>query len=415
MRVIADLHIHSKYSRAVSKDMDLGHLDLWAGKKGITVMGTGDFTHPAWFKELKEKLVPAEEGLYKLGQSGKTRFLLTVEISNIYKKGGKVRKVHNIVLMPSLEAAEKFNAKLSLRGNLASDGRPILGLDSKELLSIMLGVEPAAMLIPAHAWTPWFSIFGSMSGFDSIEECFDELTPHIKAIETGLSSDPAMNWRLSALDKVALVSNSDAHSPAKIGREANVLKAELSYRGIVDAITSNDPVKFLFTVEFFPEEGKYHYDGHRACEVSMKPAETKKLNLLCPGCGRRTTVGVLHRVEALADRPEGHIKPNAVPFKSMIPLVEIIGDAFGVGPASKRVGEAYESLVGNLDSEFAILLEKPISDIEKVADSAVAEAVRRVREGKVEISPGYDGVYGKIRIFLSANDRTAAENQTALF
>ena len=415
MRVIADLHIHSKYSRAVSKDMDLGHLDLWAGKKGITVMGTGDFTHPAWFKELKEKLVPAEEGLYKLGQSGKTRFLLTVEISNIYKKGGKVRKVHNIVLMPSLEAADKFNNKLALRGNLASDGRPILGLDSKELLSIMLDVEPAAILIPAHAWTPWFSIFGSMSGFDSIEECFDELTPHIKAIETGLSSDPAMNWRLSALDKVALVSNSDAHSPAKIGREANVLKAELSYRGIVDAITSNDPVKFLFTVEFFPEEGKYHYDGHRACEVSMKPAETKKLNLLCPGCGRRTTVGVLHRVEALADRPEGYIKPNAVPFKSMIPLVEIIGDAFSVGPASKRVGEAYESLVGNLDSEFAILLEKPISDIEKVADSAVAEAVRRVREGKVEISPGYDGVYGKIRIFLSASDRTAAENQTALF
>ena len=279
MRIIADLHIHSPYSRAVSKDMTLENLDAWAGKKGITVMGTGDFTHPARIKEIKVKLEPAEEGLYTLKKPAvprgrgdlDTRFLLTVEISSIYSKNGKTRRIHNLVFVPSIAAAEKINAALSWQGNLASDGRPILGLDAKELAKIVFDAEPRAMVVPAHCWTPWFSVFGSMSGFDSLEECFDEYAPHIKAVETGLSSDPEMNWRLSKLDPIALISNSDSHSLQKIGREANVFDTARSYDGIREAITSHDPKQFLFTVEFYPEEGKYHYDGHRACNFSSDP------------------------------------------------------------------------------------------------------------------------------------------------
>lgn len=421
MKVIADLHIHSKYSRAVSPDMDLEHLDLWAGKKGISVMGTGDFTHPTWFGELKKKLEPAEPGLYilkkqyrvRLGEP--TRFLLSVEISSIYKKNNQTRRVHNIIFSPDLETSEKINKQLSLRGNIHSDGRPILGLDSKELLKIASNINPDCFLVPAHAWTPWFSIFGSKSGFDTIEECFDELTPHIKIIETGLSSDPAMNWRLSKLDNIALISNSDSHSPRKIGREANVLESELSYSGIIGAITSNNPSKFLFTVEFFPEEGRYHLDGHSLCNYSSLPEETKKNNLLCPVCGRSTTVGVLHRVADLADRPLNFKKPGAVPFKSMIPLEEIIADMFKVGKSSKKVQEFYEKMISALGSEFSILIDLPLESIEKAGGPLLKEAIKRVREGQITVKGGYDGQYGVIKIFEPQEDLEKISDQESLF
>lgn len=421
MRIIADLHIHSKYSRAVSPSMDLEHLDLWAGKKGISMMGTGDFTHPIWLGELQKKLEPAEPGLYilkkqyrvRLGEP--TRFLLSAEISSIYKKNNKTRKIHNIIFSPSLETSEKINKQLSLRGNIHSDGRPILGLDSKELLKIVLNINPDCLVVPAHAWTPWFSIFGSMSGFDTIEECFDELTPHIKAIETGLSSDPAMNWRLSKLDGIALISNSDSHSPQKIGREANVFETELSYSGIIEAITLNHPNKFLFTVEFFPEEGRYHLDGHRLCNYSSLPEETKKNNLLCPICRRPTTVGVLHRVADLADRPPEFKKPGAVPFKSMIPLDEIIADMLCVGKSSKKVREFYEKMISVLGSEFSILMDLPFEEIEEAGGPLLKEAIRRVRAGQITVKGGYDGEYGVIKIFDPQEDMAKISNQESLF
>lgn len=396
MRIVADLHIHSKYSRAVSQQMTLENISLWAKKKGIQVMGTGDFTHPQWFNEIKTKLEQAEKGLYKIQN---TRFMLTAEISSIYSKGGKVRRIHNLIFAPSIEAAEKINTKLGWIGNLKSDGRPILGLDSKELLKIILEADEKCVLIPAHAWTPWFSIFGSMSGFDSVEECFDEMSPHIFAIETGLSSDPAMNWRLSALDKISLISNSDSHSLQKLGREANVFDCELSYGGIIDAIKSKDPKKFLYTIEFFPEEGKYHYDGHRLCNISFSPEETKKNKGVCPVCGKKLTVGVLNRVDELAGRPLGEKPVGAIPYKNFIPLDEIIGEALGVGSKSKKVMEQYEKLVSGLDNELKVLEEVSYDEISKTSDSRIAEAIKRVREGKVNIKPGYDGEYGKISIF----------------
>ncbi len=427
MRVIADLHIHSPYARAVSKDMTLENLDHWAGLKGITVMGTGDFTHPKWIKEIKTKLEPAEPGLYKLKnqfvlkassqklEATPVRFMLAVEISSIYSKGGKVRRIHNLIFAPSIETAEKINIELSWVGNLASDGRPILGLDSKELAKIVLNIDPRAAIVPAHAWTPWFSIFGSMSGFDSIEECFEEFTPQIFAIETGLSSDPGMNWRLSKLDHIALISNSDSHSLQRIGREANVFDTELSYPGIIEAIKSRDPAKFLFTVEFFPEEGKYHYDGHRLHQVRLAPKETKKLNGLCPVCGKPVTVGVMHRVEALADRPPGGRPPAVIPYRNIIPLDEIIGEALGMGVAAKRVKDEYQKLVENLGSEFHLLLEASKSELERVTTPEVVEGILRVRDGRVKIEPGYDGEYGKIKILGEGEARQAVTQQPALF
>lgn len=416
MKIIADLHIHSKYSRAVSPDMTLENIDVWARKKGIQVMGTGDFTHPQWFNEIKTKLKQLEDGLFKLTtihQPLATRFILTAEISCIYSKGGKVRRVHHLIFAPSIEAVEKINTKLGWIGNLKSDGRPILGLDSKELLKIVLEADPRCVLIPAHAWTPWFSVFGSMSGFDSIEECFDEMALHIFAIETGLSSDPAMNWRLSALDKISLISNSDSHSLQKIGREANVFDCELSYGGIIAAIKNKDPKKFLYTIEFFPEEGKYHYDGHRLCNVYFSPSETKKHNNLCPVCGKKLTVGVLNRVGVLADRQEGGKPAGAIPFKNMIPLDEIIGEALGVGSKSKKVAEAYEKLVSGLGGEFNVLIDASYEDIKSNSNEGIAEAVRRVREGKVNIRPGYDGEYGEISIFGEKKEIT--KPQSTLF
>jgi uncharacterized protein (TIGR00375 family) len=406
MKFAADFHIHSKYSRATSPLMDLENLDRWAIIKGIKILGTGDFTHPEWFKNLKEKLKPAEAGLFGLKNSDSpTRFILTSEISCIYSKNNKVRKVHIIIFAPSFEAVEKINAQLGKVGNLKADGRPILGLDVKELAKIILNSCEDCLVIPAHAWTPWFSIFGSKSGFDSIEECFEDYSKYIYAIETGLSSSPEMNWRLSALDKITLISNSDAHSGPKLGREANVFDTEISYNAIVNAIKSKDAKKFLYTIEFFPEEGKYHYDGHRDCDLRLSPKESKKYNNVCPRCNRPLTIGVLNRVEELADRPEGSKPKNAIPFKSLIPLEEIIADSLGVSLASKNVGKFYNNLISNIGNEFKILLEAEKEEIEKFGSLEIAEGVIKTREGRVFIAPGYDGVYGKIKIFSETENK----------
>jgi len=415
MEFIADFHIHSKYSRATSRDMDLKNLDKWAKIKGIKVLGTGDFTHPLWFKELKEKLEMAEPGIFKLKNSNsETRFILTVEISNIYSKAGRVHKVHNLVFAPSFEIAEKINDRLNLIGNLTADGRPILGLDSKELAKIVLNISEDCLIVPAHAWTPWFSIFGSKSGFDSIEECFEDYSKYIFAIETGLSSDPAMNWRLSNLDKITLISNSDAHSPAKIGREANVFNTDLSYPAITEAIKLKNPKKFLYTIEFFPEEGKYHFDGHRICGISLSPQESKKYNNICPNCGRPLTIGVLNRVEELADRPEGTMPPSVIPFKSFVPLGEIIAEVLGVLPLAKQVELEYQKLVREFGNEFNVLLNVSENDLEKTTLPEIAQGIKKVREGKVQIEPGYDGVYGKIGIFSRKEEKNQSR-QGALF
>lgn len=406
---IADLHIHSKYSRATSKDCVPEFLELWARRKGLDLIGTGDFTHPAWRDELKEKLVPSEEGLYVLKKEFQKeddianaplepRFILSAEISSIYKKNGKVRKVHNLILLPNLGDAEALSHRLEAIGNLHSDGRPILGLDSRDLLEITLDVCPEAIFIPAHIWTPHFSLFGAYSGFDDITECFEDLTDHIYALETGLSSDPSMNWRLSALDRFTLVSNSDAHSPANLAREANLFDTALSYPHLSRALQSRDTGEFHGTIEFFPEEGKYHYDGHRSCKVCMKPADTIAASGVCPVCGGRITVGVLHRVEALADRSEGFVPPGAKHFESLVPLREIVASSLGVTTASMRVKEKYDYLIRHLGSEFFILREAPLEDIEHKAGTLVAEGIRRLRSGKVEIQPGYDGEYGKIKV-----------------
>ena len=420
MRIIADLHIHSRYSRAVSKEMTLENLGYWARLKGINVMGTGDFTHPQWIKEIKDKLEPAEDGLYRIKnqesriKGSETRFMLTVEISSIYSKGGKTRRIHNLIFVPSIQAAEKINAQLGWRGNLKSDGRPILGLDSKELAKIVLNIDSKAMIVPAHCWTPWFSIFGSMSGFNSIDECFEEYSKYIFAVETGLSSDPAMNWRWSHLDKVALISNSDSHSLQRIGREANVFDTELSYGGLVEAIKSHDPKKFLYTVEFYPEEGKYHYDGHRLCKFSASPEETKRLNKLCPNCGKTVTVGVMNRVDELADRPPGGKPEIVIPFKSLVPLDEIIAESFGLGVASQKVKKEYQALVEKMNSEFTVLVDASNSDLASATVPEVMEGIKRVREGRLHIEPGYDGEYGKVKIFEDG-ERKAAIRQTTLF
>lgn len=409
-------------------------LDRWADDKGILVMGTGDFTHPAWFKELKEKLEPAESGLFKLKLSYKkktlkdtlaeTRFILSVEISCIYSRGGKTRRVHHIVLAPDFETVQKINTQLGWVGKLASDGRPILGLDSEELAKIVFSANSEAVIIPAHCWTPWFSVFGSMSGFDSLEECFGKYTDKIFAVETGLSSDPPMNWRVKALDKIALVSNSDSHSLQRIGREANVFDTDLSYRGIMDAIKNScddqnidrNNKKFLYTIEFFPEEGKYYYDGHRACGVVLPPQESKKLNEICPKCGKKLTLGVVYRVGQLADsaRLEGYKDPNRVPYKNLVTLDSIIGEALDVGKATKSVLKQYEKLIKAFGSEFAALQDAPIKEIALASKLEIAEGVSRMREGKLTIQPGYDGEFGVIKIFDEA-DRRKIASQSSLF
>jgi uncharacterized protein (TIGR00375 family) len=408
MRFITDLHVHSHYSRATSKDMCPEGIWKWAQLKGITAIGTGDFTHPGWLRELDEKLEPGGDGLFELREEFRpkdvpascradVRFILSAEISCIYSKNGKTRKVHSIVLAPDFASAARLNIALSKIGNLRSDGRPILGLDAKELLRITLDASPDAMLIPAHAWTPHFSVFGAASGFDSLEECYEDLTPHIHAIETGLSSDPPMNWRLSALDRITLVSNSDAHSAPKLGREANILDTDLSYVSIIAAIRTRKG--FLGTIEFFPEEGKYHYDGHRDCGVSLTPEETIHHDYLCPVCNRKVTVGVMHRVEKLADRKRGFRPADAPGFTSIIPLPEIIAEGLRCGANTKKVNELYFQLLERLGNEFDILMHVPLDDIGRAGTPLLREAVSRMRAGDVRIAPGYDGEFGKVRIF----------------
>lgn len=398
MKIIADFHIHSRFSRATSKSLNLELLDKTASIKGVHILGTGDFTHPLWFRELQEELEEAEPGLYKRkGSNFGTRFILTCEVSSIYSKGGRVRKVHTLLIAPSLAVVADINKKLGKIGNIASDGRPILGLDVKELTKIALDSSEDCLVIPAHAWTPWFSIFGSKSGFDSLEECFEEMTPFIYAIETGLSSDPAMNWRLSALDDITLISNSDCHSAPRIAREANVFDAELDYYDIRDAIKTKDLSKFLYTIEFFPQEGKYHFDGHRNCSFSTKPRRIK--GDICPICSRKLTVGTLSRVEELADRKEGVVPKNAIEYKNLIQLDHILSDVFSVGPSTKTVAKEYAKLVKELGTELDILMEVDLSRIREVSGEFIEEAIKRMREGQVNISAGYDGEYGKISLF----------------
>ena len=408
MKTIADLHIHSRFSMATSREGTPENLDFWARKKGISLIGTGDFTHPVWRDELKERLVTEGNGLYRLRDAyvkeesrkfpGKgTRFVVSGEISSIYKKNGKTRKVHNVILLPSLEAADAMAQRLEKIGNIHSDGRPILGLDSHDLLEMMLDVCPEGILIPAHIWTPHFSVLGAKSGFDSVEECFEELAPYIHALETGLSSDPAMNWRISKLDRYQLVSNSDAHSPSKLGREANLLDIDCSYEGLYQAIQTGEGLEG--TVEFFPEEGKYHFDGHRKCGVSLSPVEAERLGGICPVCGKKLTMGVDHRVEQLADRAEGFVKKDGKKYESLVPLPEVISACMGYSTASKKVQGCFEQMIQTLGTEFDILRNVPSEDIKSCAGERIAEGIENVRTGNVKRIPGYDGEYGKIELF----------------
>ena len=420
MRFIADFHIHSKHSRATSPKMDLENIAKWAKIKGINVIAVGDYTHPEWLKILKEKLEPAEPGLYRLRRQASAseqgvRFILTSEVSCIYSKNGRIRKIHILIFSPSLKIVEKINARLSLIGNLKADGRPVLGLDAKELAKIVLNASENCLIVGAHLMTPWFSLFGSRSGFDSLEECFEDYSRHIYAGETGLSADPAMLWRIPDGRRIALISNSDAHSPQKIGREANVFNAELNYFSIIKAIKRKDPREFLYTIEFYPEEGKYHYDGHRSCQLSLSPAETRRYNGVCPRCGRPLTIGVLNRVEQLADKPVGFQPKEAVPFKSLVPLTEIIAEVFGVGSGTVQVEKEYKKLIKELGSEFNILLAAKREDLEKFTLPEVAEGIIRAREGRVIREPGYDGVYGKIRVFLEKEKKIFSGRQGVLF
>ena len=424
---IADLHIHSRFSMATSRDCDAPHLDLSARRKGIQLVGTGDFTHPAWRAELRDMLVPAEEGLYTLKQDLRLpgpwegegerereetpRFVLSGEISSIYKKNGATHKVHNVILLPGLDAAEKLALRLEAIGNIHSDGRPILGLDSRDLLEITLDACPEAIFIPAHIWTPHFSLFGAMSGFDRIEDCFEDLSGEIHALETGLSSDPPMNWRVSALDRFTLVSNSDAHSPAKLGREGNLISGDLSYTGLKRAIETGEG--FCGTLEFFPEEGKYHLDGHRNCGARLTPEETAAAGGKCPVCGKNVTVGVQHRVFDLADRQEGYMPANAKPYESLVPLPEIIAASLGTAVGGKRTVQVYERMLAELGPEFPILRTVSVADIERVAGKTVGEGVRRLRAGKVERIPGYDGEFGSVVLFTEA-EREALSGQISL-
>ncbi len=426
MEFVADLHIHSHFSRATSRQLDFEHLWVWAQRKGISVVGTGDFTHPGWMAEIEDRLVPAGGGLFALRPDlcrdlqeqvppscrGEVRFMLTVEISNIYKYDGRTRKVHNLICLRDLEAAAAFNQALGRIGNVRSDGRPILGLDSRDLLEIALTASDHAVLIPAHIWTPWFSSLGSKSGFDSIEACYRDLSDQIFAVETGLSSDPPMNWRLSMLDRYCLVSNSDAHSPAKLGREANLFSCEQSYDAIFGALRRPRDGAFGGTLEFFPDEGKYHLDGHRKCGVRLTPAETRALDGVCPRCKRPVTMGVMYRVDELADRPDGARPPGVAPFESLVGLGEVLGDVLGVGPGSKAVARAADGLLRELGPELTVLRRVPGEELTRVGGGALAEAVRRMRAGEVEIAGGYDGEYGVVRL-LDEGERLTLAGQTS--
>ena len=410
MKFIADFHIHSKYSRATSPDMNIKTLSEYAKLKGISLLGTGDFTHYLWLEELRNTLKDSGNGLFEYNG---VNFMLTGEVSSIYSKNGKVRKIHNVIFVPSFDIADKINSVLSGYGNIAYDGRPIIGIDAKDLAEILFGISKDIFLVPGHIWTPWFSLFGSKSGFNSIEECFEEYTKDIYALETGLSSDPGMNWQWSKLDRFSLISNSDSHSPQKIGREANVFDTEMSYNSILEVLKKKDKKKFLYTIEFFPEEGKYHYDGHRSCEVRLSPSETKKNKNICPKCKRPLTIGVMNRVLELADRPEGFVPENSIPYKKMIPLAEIIADTLGVGDASKAVSAEYRAIIPRLGTELEVLMEVSEDKLLKELPIKIAKAIINVRNGNVNILPGFDGEYGEIEI-LKEKD-SIGEKQLDLF
>jgi len=412
MEFVADFHIHSKYSRATSRDMDTQHISEWAKLKGITLMGTGDFTHHLWLEELKGHLEDLGNGLFKYND---VYFILTSEISSIYSKKGKTYRIHNMVFSPSFKTTDKINETLSRCGNLASDGRPILGLDAAELARIIFDIDENCMIIPGHIWTPWFSLFGSMSGFNRIEDCFEEQTPKIFALETGLSSDPGMNWRLSTLDKYTLISNSDSHSPSKIGREANVFNCELDYKTIREVLKNKDKRRFLYTIEFFPQEGKYHYDGHRLCGMRLSPTQTKDNKGRCPKCGKPVTVGVMNRVEQLADRPDGFMPSTAIPYRNLVPLDEIIAEAKGINKGAMAVERDYHSLVAKFGTELDILIRAPKEDLLRGLPGRVAEGILRVRDGKVNIKAGFDGEYGTISIFGEEEKQGKNEQQLSLF
>ena len=407
MRIIADFHIHSKYSRATSREMEVETLARYAERKGIDLLGTGDFTHPQYFAELQGALEPLGNGLFKLRhKKSPVHFILTVEVSNIFSVKGRGRRIHTVIFAPSFEVAEKINTRLARFGKLASDGRPVFGMHVKDIVKLGLDISSDCLFVPAHAWTPWFSVFGSQSGFDSLEECFEEQTKNIYAIETGLSSDPAMNWRLSKLDRITLISNSDSHSPARIGREANVFECKMDYLEVMDVIKTGDPKRFLHTIEFFPPEGKYHLDGHRNCGVVFEPKVSREHDYLCPKCGKKLTIGVMHRVEDLADRPEGFKPEGKIPFKNMVPLDEIIADALGQNVGTKAVDQEYERMIRGLGTELDILFERTAEAMKPHANPRVIEGIFRVRNQQVEIEPGFDGVYGKAKIF-SPQDKKA--------
>jgi len=425
---LGDFHLHSRFSRATSRDLSLPHLHGWAQRKGIQVIGTGDLTHPEWSAEMRDVLVPAGEGVFELRPELRAaaeadvpaaavrpvRFLLTGEISNIYKQDGKTRKIHTVVFAPDFETADRINAALARVGNLKSDGRPILGITARDLLEIVLEAGRGAFVVPAHIWTPWFSLLGSRSGFDSVEACFGDLTRHVFAVETGLSADPPMCRRLSILDGLALVSNSDAHSGGKLGREANVFDTDPDFPSIRAAWESNDRARFKGTIEFFPEEGKYHYDGHRKCDVRLNPVETRAYGGVCPVCGKPLTCGVMSRVEELADRePELGSAPQDA-FETIVPLAEVLAEVLEVNPGAKKVRRLYETMLDRLGPEIEILRRIPLPDIERASTSLAAEAIRRMRAGDLRIEAGYDGAFGTIRIF-SPGERARLAGQGALF
>ncbi len=393
---IADLHLHSKYSRATSRNMEPPALARVARRKGVHLLGTGDVLHPAYRQELKEILREKGNGVYEYDG---VDFLLTTETSHVFSQGGRLRKIHLVLLFPDFDTVDRVAQKLeSLGGNLTADGRPTFGLSVVDMLDLLFSVNEEILVIPAHAWTPWFSLFGSRSGFDSPEEALGPFLEKVPAIETGLSSDPPMNWRVSALDRFVLVSNSDAHSPDKIGREANVFREPVDFYELRRILLDHDRQRFLFTIEFFPEEGKYHYDGHRTCGVRFHPRETRQHRGLCPVCGRPLTVGVLYRVEQLADRPEGYVPPGAIPYRHLVPLKEILADVLGVGPNTKKVAQLYETALQHLGTEMDILLRVPEEDLRRWLGTPVARAIVQVRRGEVDIEPGYDGVYGTVRV-----------------
>ncbi len=416
---IIDLHIHSKYSRACSRDLELPNIAVACEKKGIDICATGDFTHPGWYEHIKNILTEDKPGIFKLkDNSSKTRFILSTEISCIYKHKDATRRLHLVILAPNIESVGKLNGILEKKGaNLRSDGRPILGLSGKAVLQIILDIDKRFMLIPAHAWTPWFSIFGSKSGYNKLDDCFEELTPYVRALETGLSSDPIMNHMWSALDNFTLVSNSDAHSLGKLGREANVFEfnneKEITYDEICRVIKEGDKKKFKYTIEFFPEEGKYHFDGHADCCISFDPEKTKKENFSCPKCGKKLTIGVLSRVIELADRKESEIPKNKfIPHRYIVPLSELISFVLGVGEKSKKVNSEYEKLIKIFENEFNILLKTPVDELEShVSDKNIALAISNMRQGIIKVSPGYDGVFGTFDLLLNESKKSILQDR----